>query len=151
MNNNNEKTVDVLQELNLFVNDRTQGYTHAAEMTKDPAHQAYYKDLINQSRQFASEINSTISRLGGDTEHSTTTKGKIFRGWMDVKSTVTGSDEEAVIQSNLTGEEWAQKAYNDALEHKAELPREVVQMVEKQKQASLATSQRLRQMKDAAE
>ncbi|MDX5436107.1 MAG: PA2169 family four-helix-bundle protein [Pontibacter sp.] len=149
--NNNEKTIDVLQELNQFVNDRIEGYKHAADITKDPTHQSYYKDLINQSQKFSSEINSTISSMGGDAQHSTTAKGKIYRGWMDVKNTFTGRDEESVIKSNLYGEEWAQKAYNDALDHRGELPQNVVQMVEKQKQASLATCERLRQMEGAAD
>lgn len=149
--NRNEKTVDVLQELNQFVNDRIEGYKHAAEVTKDPAHQSYYKDLINQSRKFSNEINSTISSYGGEPERSTTAKGKIFRGWMDVKASITGSDEESVIKSNLRGEEWAQKAYKDALGHRGELPENVVQMVEKQKQASMATCERLRQMEKSAD
>ncbi|PRY11605.1 uncharacterized protein (TIGR02284 family) [Pontibacter ummariensis] len=151
MQNNNERTVDVLQELNQFVNDRIEGYKHAAKVTKDPAHQSYYKDLVNQSTKFSNEINSTISSFGGSPQGSTTAKGKIFRGWMDVKSAVTGSDEESVIESNIRGEEWAQKAYNDALDHKAELPQNVVQIVEKQKQASLATCERLRQMKESVD
>jgi uncharacterized protein (TIGR02284 family) len=149
--NNNERTVDVLQELNQFVNDRIEGYKHAADLTKDPAHRSYYSDLINQSRQFSNEINSTISSFGGSPEKGTTTKGKLYRGWMDVKDTVTGRDEESVIESNIYGEEWAQKAYNDALKHKTELPSNVVQMVEKQKQASLATCQKLRQMKKSVD
>ncbi|MCX2739703.1 PA2169 family four-helix-bundle protein [Pontibacter anaerobius] len=149
--NNNERAIDVLQELNQFVNDRIEGYERAAKNTHDPAHQSYYKDLMNQSRQFSNEINSSISSLGGTTQNNTTAKGKIFRGWMDVKSTVTGNDEEALIKSNITGEEWAQKAYNDALDHRTELPQNVVQLVEKQKQASMATCERLRQMEKAAD
>ncbi|MFD3002043.1 PA2169 family four-helix-bundle protein [Pontibacter toksunensis] len=147
MQNNNETTVNVLQELNQFVNDRIEGYKHAAEATKNPAHQSYYKDLVNESNMFSNEINRNISKYGGERQESTTAKGKIFRGWMDVKSAVTGSDEESIIEANLTGEEWAQKAYNDALDHRAELPESIVQMVEKQKQTSLTTCERLRQMK----
>lgn len=147
MQNNNETTVNVLQELNQFVNDRIEGYKHAAEATKNPAHQSYYKDLVNESNMFSNEINRNISKYGGERQESTTAKGKIFRGWMDVKSAITGSDEESIIEANLTGEEWAQKAYNDALDHRAELPESIVQMVEKQKQTSLTTCERLRQMK----
>lgn len=147
MQNNNETTVNVLQELNQFVNDRIEGYKHAAEASKNPAHQSYYKDLVNESNMFSNEINRNISKYGGERQESTTAKGKIFRGWMDVKSALTGSDEESIIEANLTGEEWAQKAYNDALEHRAELPENIVQMVEKQKQTSLTTCERLRQMK----
>ncbi|RDV17134.1 PA2169 family four-helix-bundle protein [Pontibacter diazotrophicus] len=151
MQNNNEKTIDVLQELNQFVNDRIEGYKHASEATKNPAHQSFYNDLINESNQFSNQINRTISKYGGERQESTTTKGKIFRGWMDVKATVTGSDEEAIIESNLYGEEWAQKAYNDALDQKGELPENIVQMVEKQKQSSLATCEKLRQMKETVD
>lgn len=150
MQNSNGRTIDVLQELNQFVNDRIEGYKYAAKESKDPVHQSYYKDLVTQSTQFSNEINQTLSTFGGEMQNSTTAKGKVFRGWMDVKAAVTGSDEDAIIESNLHGEEWAQKAYNDALEHRAELPENVVQLVEKQKQTSLATCERLRRMKDSA-
>ena len=149
--NNNQKAVDVLQELNQFVNDRIEGYKHAAKLTKDPAHKSYYNDLVSQSTKFSNEINSTISSMGGSSETGTTVKGKIYRGWMDVKGTVSGNDEEAIIESNIYGEEWAQKAYKDALDHQGELPPNVVQMVEKQQQASMATCEHLRQMKRAAD
>ncbi|MCJ8165847.1 PA2169 family four-helix-bundle protein [Pontibacter sp. E15-1] len=151
MQTNNERTIDVLQELNQFVNDRMEGYKHAAEETKNPAHKSFYKDLIQESKSFSNEINSTLSSFGGEREEGTTMKGKIFRGWMDVKATVTGNDEESIVESNIYGEEWAQKAYNDALDHKAELPQNVVQMVEKQKNSSLATCERLRQMKESVD
>lgn len=151
MQNNSEKAIDVLQELSQFVNDRIEGYKHAAEATKNPAHASYYKDLINESNQFSNQINRTISKYGGERQESTTAKGKIFRGWMDVKATITGKDEEGIINSNLYGEEWAQKAYNDALEQKEELSENIVQMVEKQRQASLATCERLRQMKETVD
>lgn len=151
MKNMNERTSEVLNELTQFVNDRIEGYKTAAKETRDPAHKAYYNELVSQSQQFSNELNSTLSRVGGDAQHDTTMKGKLYRGWMDVKSGITGKDEEAIIESNIYGEEWAQKAYNDALEHRGELPQEVVQMVEKQKQASLATCEHLKQMKSSVD
>lgn len=151
MQDRNEKTIEVLQELNQFVNDRIEGYKHASELTKNPAHKSYYDNLIQESNSFSREINSTISSFGGTREEGTTMKGKFYRGWMDVKNTVAGRDEESIIKSNLYGEEWAQKAYNDALEHKAELPQNIVQMVEKQKQASVETCQKLHQMKESVD
>ncbi|NEM99356.1 ferritin-like domain-containing protein [Pontibacter burrus] len=147
----NNRTAEVLNELTQFVNDRIEGYKTAARDTRDPAHKAYYNELVNQSQQFSNELNSTLRSVGGDSQRSTTIKGKIFRGWMDVKSGITGKDEKAIIESNLYGEEWAQKAYNDALENRTELPNEVVQMVEKQKQASIATCEHLKQMKNTVD
>ncbi|MBB6610880.1 PA2169 family four-helix-bundle protein [Pontibacter sp. Tf4] len=147
MQNMNDRTAEVLNELTQFVNDRIEGYKAAARDTRDPAHKAYYNELVSQSQQFSNELNSKLRSVGAEPQQSTTIKGKIFRGWMDVKAGITGKDEEAIIESNLHGEEWAQKAYNDALDHRSELPQEVVQMVEKQKQASLATCEHLKQMK----
>ncbi|GAA4441815.1 hypothetical protein GCM10023188_40780 [Pontibacter saemangeumensis] len=151
MQNKNENAVNVLQELNQFVNDRIEGYKHAADLTKNPAHRSFYNKLIQESNDFSNEINRTIGSFGGERQDGTTAKGKIFRGWMDVKSTVTGSDEESIIESNIYGEEWAQKAYNDALDHKAELPQSVISMVEKQKHASEATCEQLKQMKESVD
>jgi uncharacterized protein (TIGR02284 family) len=65
---------------------------------------------------------------------------------MDVKAALTGSDERAILDSNLYGEEWAQKAFNDALEN-PDLPTDIRQMVERQKQLSLEAYRRQEQMK----
>lgn len=65
---------------------------------------------------------------------------------MDVKAVFTGRDEEAIINSNLYGEEWAQKAFADALETGI-LPAEVQQVVEKQRQSSVDVYNTLQQMK----
>jgi uncharacterized protein (TIGR02284 family) len=148
MGDNNKRTTDVLQELTEFVNDRIEGYEYAAKESTNPVNQAYYRELSNQSRTFANELNSIISRHGGSTERDTTIKGKFYRQWMDLKATLTGADEDAIIGSNIYGEEWAQKAYDDALSSH-ELPQDVRQIVEKQKNASLATLERLRQMKSS--
>lgn len=76
----NDKTANVINELTQFVNDRIEGYKTAASETRDPSHKAYYNELVNQSQQFSNELNSTLSRVGGETQRDTTIKGKIYRG-----------------------------------------------------------------------
>src|SRR5688572_32360706 len=93
--------------------------------------QAIYEKLSNQQSAFADELNQVIRAQGSEAEKSTTIKGKIYRQWMDLKATLTGSDESAIIGSNIHGEEWAQKAYKDALDHD-ELPENVRQIIQKQ-------------------
>ncbi|RZJ77190.1 MAG: PA2169 family four-helix-bundle protein, partial [Chryseobacterium sp.] len=46
----------------------------------------------------------------------TTTSGKIYRAWMDIKAVFTGHDRETVLNNCEFGEDAAQKAYKMALE-----------------------------------
>jgi uncharacterized protein (TIGR02284 family) len=150
MASTSENIVDTLQELTEFVNDRKVGYERAVKESKNPEFQSYYRKLSNQSADFSNELNSYIRSYGGDSERDTTIKGKFFRQWMDVKAAFTGSDENAIIDSNIYGEEWALKAYDDAL-RSATLPPEIRQAVDRQKAASLQTYNELKNMKDLGE
>ncbi len=104
-----------LNELLYFVNDRIEGYQHAADETQDTQMRSYYKQLVGQSQQFANQLNAYLSQQGGHRQDSTTFKGKFYRAWMDAKALVTGFDEQAILDSNIYGEEWAMKAYREAL------------------------------------
>ncbi len=147
MASTSENIVDTLQELTEFVNDRIEGYERALRESKNPEFQAYYRKLSSQSADFANELNSYIRSYGGDPEKSTTIKGKFYRQWMDVKAAITGTDENAIIGSNIYGEEWALKAYDDAL-NSGTLPPEIRQAVDKQKAASLQAYNELSRMKE---
>jgi uncharacterized protein (TIGR02284 family) len=146
MENKNEKVISVLTELAEFVKDGKLGYKKAAEETKDATLKQFCNEHSQQRAEFLTELNGILTRLGGSPETSGTVKGSIYRQWMDVKATLTGNDEGAIINSCLYGEEWAQKAYHDALEH-SELPTDVRQMVEKQHQASHTAYSQLEGMK----
>ncbi|HEX8507279.1 MAG TPA: PA2169 family four-helix-bundle protein [Hymenobacter sp.] len=104
-----------IQELLYFVNDRIEGYKRAVAESKDPELRGYYKQLVSQSQQFSTDLNTFLTREGGEREESTTFKGKFYRAWMDAKAAITGADEKAILGSNVYGEEWAIKAYQDAL------------------------------------
>lgn len=104
-----------LNELLYFVNDRIEGYQRAAAESQDAELTGYYKQLVSQSQQFANELNGYLQQQGGTRQTSTTAKGKLYRAWMDAKAALTGFDEKAILGSNVYGEEWALKAYQDAL------------------------------------
>lgn len=104
-----------LHELLLFVNDRIEGYQRAADESQDTQLKGYYKQLVSQSQQFANKLNQFLRQQDGSEEAGTTLKGKLYRAWMDTKAAVTGFDEKAVLGSNIYGEEWAIKAYEEAL------------------------------------
>ncbi|MBF9236162.1 PA2169 family four-helix-bundle protein [Hymenobacter sp. BT683] len=143
------KLADTLNELTLFVNDRIEGYKTAAAETKDPQNQAYYQELVQQSEQFVSELNGFARAAGGNAESSTTLKGKFYRGFMDAKAIVTNRSESSILDSNIYGEEWALKAYAEALAA-ADLTGAARQAVERQHQAAQQTLRKLQQLKAVA-
>jgi uncharacterized protein (TIGR02284 family) len=107
-----------LNELLYFVNDRIAGYERAVAESEDNQLRGYYKQLVSQSQLFANELNNYLRKQNGGRQTSTTLKGKLYRAFMDAKAAVTGSDEKTILGSNIYGEEWAIKAYQDALDDK---------------------------------
>lgn len=137
--------VGTLHELLLFVNDRIEGYRRAASESRDADLRNYYQELAGQSQRFANRLNGYLGVQRNDQETGTTLKGKLYRAWMEAKAAVTGYSETAVLGSNIYGEEWALKAYEEALQDRAvagSLRREV----QRQYRQSQQTHRRLQQL-----
>jgi uncharacterized protein (TIGR02284 family) len=147
MENTKEKVVSVTCELAQFVKDGKVGYKKAAEETKDMSLKAFCEDQSQKRAMFLSELNSIIIRNGGDPETSDTIKGKIYHQWMDIKAALTSQDDEAIIGSCVYGEEWALKAYDDALESK-DLPADVRMTFMKQRETCHNAYVELKKMKE---
>ncbi|MCB2409752.1 ferritin-like domain-containing protein [Hymenobacter lucidus] len=141
---------DTLNELLYFVNDRIEGYQRAVQESQDPQLSGYYKQLVSQSQQFANELNGYLRQQGGGRQEGTTVKGKLYRAWMDAKAALTGADEKAILGSNIYGEEWALKAYKEALSDNT-LSGTLRQAVERQYQHSQNTYDRLKSMEGKQE
>jgi uncharacterized protein (TIGR02284 family) len=58
--------------------------------------------------------------MGGEAIDGTTTSGKFFRAWMDVKSALTGKDRKAILNSCEYGEENADETYQSVLKDESE-------------------------------
>jgi uncharacterized protein (TIGR02284 family) len=144
------KLADALNELALFINDRIEGYKTAARETKDAQNQVYYQQLVQQSEQFVQELNGFARSAGGSAESSSTLKGKFYRGFMDAKALVTNRNEASILDSNIYGEEWALKAYAEALASD-ELTGPARQAVERQHKASQQTYEQLKRLKGTAQ
>lgn len=134
-----------LDRLLLFVNDRIEGYKRAVAETKDGQLKSYYQQLVGQSQQFASTLNSYLTKKGGERETGTTLKGKLYRKLMDAQALVTDRDEKAILTANIYGERWAIKAYKKTLRRKA-LKGDMRDAVKKQFDQSKQTYERLKQL-----
>jgi uncharacterized protein (TIGR02284 family) len=111
---------NLLRELNDLVKinyDRIAGYEKAISECKedDVDLKGLFRNMANGSEQYVLQLSNLISRLGGQPSDDTTTPGKMYRTWMDLKAVLTGSNRKALLSSCEYGEDAAQKAYNAAL------------------------------------
>jgi uncharacterized protein (TIGR02284 family) len=138
---NNENLTEVLNDLIRINNDRIEGYKRAVKESDDSDVdlKAIFSRMEDESRQYVSELTREVVKLGGEPAEGTTASGKIYRAWMDVKATFTGSDRAALLSSCEYGEDAAQKAYQEALTTDEALTTEVRQLIANQ-QASLKVS-----------
>lgn len=131
MNNN---LIDVLNDLVRINHDRTEGYQKAADELKaaDIDLKTMFNNMASTSSQFATELTALIAKLGGEPATDSTQSGKIYRTWMDVRSSFSKNERKSVLELCEFGEDSALKAYKEALESDAEMSAETRQIVMEQ-------------------
>ena len=140
---------ETLRDLIRINNDRVTGYSKAATQTDEQELQSLFSQLSQQSRQFASELRSLVIDNDINVTDETTTAGKIYRTWMDVKATFGGDDRKGILASCEFGEDAAQKAYKEALEDD-DLTPDVRVTVERQKATLRQAHDNIKMMRDRA-
>ena len=132
---NNENLVETLNDLVRINNDRITGYEKAAAQAEsiDVDLIVIFKKMASESRDYIRQLDEKVLSLGGQPSADSTFAGKIYRTWMDVKNTFTGSDRTSILGSCEFGEDAAQTAYNDALQSDAEMDATTRQLIMEQK------------------
>lgn len=114
--NNNE--VATLKDLMMINNDRIAGYQKAADnlQESDSSLRELFYTMKAQSENFNQQITGQLKDLGAETTQGTTTGGKLYRAWMDVKDVFGGDDAKSILASCERGEDAARSAYQNALQ-----------------------------------
>jgi uncharacterized protein (TIGR02284 family) len=142
----NDKAISVLNNLIETCKDGEQGFRTAAEGLKDPQTKALFGEYARQRGQMARELQDEVRRLGGDPEKSGSTAGALHRGWMDIKSAVTGKDDHAIVAEAERGEDVAKDVYDGAM--KEALPPTAQTLVRQQAVKVREAHDRVRAIRD---
>lgn len=144
----NEDVISTLNGLIETNKDGQDGFKQAAEGVNNSDLKSLFYEYAQQRSQFTGELQTAVRELGGDPENSGSVSGALHRGWINIKSAVTGQDDQAILNEAERGEDAAKKAYKDALE--TELPANVRAVVEKQASAVQQAHDRVKAMRDSA-
>jgi uncharacterized protein (TIGR02284 family) len=148
VNMDNNEAVSTLNGLIETCKDGQEGFDTAAQSVKDSNLVSTFSEYSNQRAEFAEELKTLVSALGGDPENSGTIGGALHRGWLNIKAVVTGGDEAAILNECERGEDSAKAAYQSALENP--LPPNVEEIVRKQYQGILSAHQKIKSLRDGA-
>src|SRR6202012_3194296 len=90
---NTSETIEVLNDLIQINNDRIVGYERAIVETKpeDSDLKILYASMVAESHRMKIALATEVQTLGAEVEQGTTTSGKIYRAWMDVRAIFTGN------------------------------------------------------------
>ena len=147
-----ESTTDYVSTLNDLIQtckDGEEGFRDAAEHIERQDLRSIFNEYSRQRSQFAAELQTVVSRIGGDPEKSGSVGASLHRGWMNLKSALTGRDDHAILAECERGEDAAVRNYQDALAH--DLPSDIRSSVEEQYRQVLEAHNRVKSLRDTSE
>jgi uncharacterized protein (TIGR02284 family) len=143
----NNKVISTLNNLIETCKDGEQGFRTAAEGLRDLKTKTIFQEYARQRAQMAIELQAEVRRLGGDPEKAGSVSGSMHRGWINIKSAVTGKDDSSIIAEAERGEDVAKSAYEAAM--KEPLPLQTQTLVQRQAGQVREAHDRVRAMERA--
>jgi uncharacterized protein (TIGR02284 family) len=144
----NEEVISTLNNLIETCRDGQNGFKSAAEGVKNTELKQLFYQYSQHRASFVGELQEEVRRLGGDPENTGSVAASLHRGWMDIKSAITGGDDDAIISECERGEDSAVSNYRDALDK--DLPAGVRQVIERQFASVKEAHDRIRSLEKAS-
>lgn len=142
----NDEVISTLNDLIETSRDGEEGFRTCAEDASDPQLKTFFSNRAQTCTAAVIELQDLARAYGGDPENSGSLGGAVHRRWLDIKSLLTGKDDEAVLTECERGEDVAVASYRRALEKN--LPVDVRRVVERQYQGVLQNHDQVKSLRD---
>ena len=126
--------------------DGETGFNTCADESGEPQLKAFLLGQARRCAEAAAELRKVFVNSGGDPEAIGSLGHALHRRWTDIKSTLTGSDDEAILKECERGEDLTARSYRAALEQS--LPLDVRMLVERQYQSLLHNYAQVKNLRD---
>ena len=139
---------DAINYLIETAQDGADGYRAASDDAKDPQLKQIFSQYATQRAQFVTELRNLAPAAGGDSDKGGSVSAAVHRGWINLKSVVTGRDDAAILDECERGDENAVQAYDKALA--SPLPAQAMSVVQRQASEVRSALERIRGMHAAS-
>ncbi|PRY11995.1 uncharacterized protein (TIGR02284 family) [Pontibacter ummariensis] len=128
--------------------DGSKGYKVASQDIEDKNLKDLFRKYSVQRDSMITELQDQLHKMGVSDDESSSIEGTVHRAWIDLKSALTSKDTTRVLEECERGEDYAVKAYQEAL--KKDLPGQLKPIVEQQYQDVKDAHDHIRALRDEA-
>jgi uncharacterized protein (TIGR02284 family) len=96
--------------------DSITGYEDAASNSEAGRFQQLFRDRASERQHVVEDLRSEVRRLGGEPEDGGSFMGKTRQLFLDLKSAITGCDDQAIINEVERGEDFIKEKFETALD-----------------------------------
>jgi uncharacterized protein (TIGR02284 family) len=137
--------VGVINGLIETCKDGEKGFREAAEGLQNSSTRTLFLEFARQRAQYAQELQARVAKLGETPETGGSAAGAMHRGWINLKSAISGKNDKAIIDEAERGEDIAVEAYQKALTK--DIPSDLKSVIETQYQGIQAAHNRVSALK----
>ena len=112
---NENQGLAVLKTLADTLADSVNGYRDAAQHVESDEFRQMFTQLADDRSTVLSDLQSELSRRGGEVDRDGSILGHLHQRWLDFKASITGRDDKAVIKEVERGEDYLKEKFETAL------------------------------------
>jgi uncharacterized protein (TIGR02284 family) len=136
----------ILNDLIETSKDGEKGFRTSAEDTRSGELKSVFVARAAECAKAAATLQQLVTRLGGDPESGGSVAGAVHRGWVNLKASVTGRSDLAILEECERGEDVAKARYKKALD--AELPNDIRGIIHLQYNGVVKNHDQIRDLRD---
>lgn len=111
--------VDLLKSLTKTLIDSVDGYRNAAANDRAGTLKEMFLERAVE-RQFAVErLQRAIREMGGEVDDSPSFGAQVHQRWLDLKSSIEGGDEDAILSGVAFGESYLQQKFQESVDEQS--------------------------------
>jgi|SRR5690554_1593803 len=130
--------------------DAEKGFAKAMENARSEKLKSFLKHQAAQRSRFANELTQELRNLNEEPIESGSVTGDLHRAWIDIKSTFTGDEDEAVLEECIRGEKASAKEYEEKL-RKYNFPSQISNVLQRQSGEIHQTLSQVKKLEDLAD
>ena len=147
MTADNDEVISTLNDLLETCRDGEYGFSTSAEHTKTADLKSLLTRHAEECRTAGQELQALIRQLGGEADEGGSVSGALHRGWVSVRSTLSGYSDQSILDECERAEDVAVASYRKAL--KQDLPPAIRSVVQKQAEGTQRNHDQIKTLRDS--